>query len=449
MPPLTPIPKIQAMRKSPIIEPPQHQTIQYKSAAHTSALINLPKSGSMLKSCFIPDDDDVGFIHSSLKMGRQTSKEQTIAPRKSLPHKKRITKKLKSISPSIDHMQSSDAEYQSEMIHLSHDQPYSISNQQNETLNLTLNHPIQLTTTRVEHQAPNETDYIPSDYNASESAIQMQPLSSNIAESQSSRFTCDICGMQYQTQLGFFNHLKLHYEPEPPVICKIESVRATRSIASSMEATAQRIYHDERKLNANQCISNQSMNAPVIMNENYVRLQNHEPDFGCMSAIGTEDVTDDESINDYNDTGINHIKSEQNEFSDAEDMLENGVLDKVQRVVDSYIENGTSEVKNLIDLSENQHHAGLVGNPWSPNNSHAMPSNGHMNSNHFVITPNSQIKETQQSTETQVISSQRPEELTLIYELNVNDKDFPIMDDTSSESKQINFEYHIKSANVG
>lgn len=465
MPPLTPISKLQAMRKTPTIE--QQQVMQYKSVPHSSASMNLPKN-----VCFVTDDDDVDFVQSNIKLIRQSSKEhsQSIGPKRNLPHKKRITKKLKSISPSVDQMHAVDSVYHMhhDMNNLQrqsqHEQSYSVSNhQQNETLNLTLNQqPIQLTTSRV-NQTTNQTDYIQSDHyaNATDATnsihsvqLQQMPISETQPTIQAAQFSCELCGMSTQSQLGFFNHLKLHYEPETASnqqdCDKMENIRGTSTM--SLEQNDQNLFQmsDDRKMNTNQCISSQSMAAPVIMSDNFVRLQNNEQDFSCISGIGNEDVTDDESMNGYNDTGMNGIKSEQNEFSDTEDMLENGVLDKVQRVVDSYIENGTSDVKNLIDMNENQHHSSLVDNScgWPANNSHNLSNNDvytigkneNMNTNNnFVITSNNQSKETIQTTQNHIINNQsvieRPEELTLIYEINVNDKDFSIMDDTSTESK--------------
>lgn len=460
LPPLTPISKLQSMRKTPSIEQQHQQTIQYKTAIHSSASMNLPKSSTILKNvCFANEEDEVNFVQSNMKLIRQPSKEQTIAPKKSLPHKKRITKKLKSISPSVDQMHNEHIYHPlHDISHLhrqAHHEPtsYALSNQhQNETLDLAMNHqPIQLTTSRVNHhsQSAAQSEYLQPDHyaNAADTTnsihqLQQIPIAESVQQTiQTSRFACEICGMQAQTQLSFYNHLKLHYEPETVSDCsKMETIRnANTTIASTlaMEQSDQNIYHldNERKIAANQCIANQ--NAPVIMSDNFVRLQNNEQDFSCITGIGNEDVTEDESINGYNDNGI---KSEQNEFSDTEDMLENGfgnVLDKVQRVVDSYIENGTSEVKNLIDMNENQHH-------WAANNAHNTvyaldknePVNG-MNSSGFVIASNNQNKE--QIAQNHLIDNQsaieRPEELTLIYEINVNDKDFSMMDDTSTESE--------------
>lgn len=468
MPPLTPISKLQTIRKTPTID--HQQPIQYKNVVHTSASISLPKSSSILKNvCFVTDDDEPNYLQSNAKLLRQSSKEQSIAPKKSLPHKKRITKKLKSISPNVDQMHSIDATYKShhDMSHLQtqshHEQSFSVSShQQNETLNLAMNpQPMQLTTTRIDH-TQNQTEFItPDQFGSANSmhAVQMQqmPISEQQPTIQTTRcharFACEICGMQAQTQLAFYHHLKLHYEPEVQVIaqnCKIEgNVRNvshdTANISTSLDLnqSSQHIFqlNTERKMN----IGSHQINQPVIMTDSFGRLQNNEQDFSCISGIGNEDVTDDESINGYNDHALSGIKAE-NEFSDTEDMLENGVLDKVQRVVDSYIENGTSDVKNLIDMNESQHHSSLVDSScnWTTSNAHSytMDKNepvSNMNASSFVITANNQSKAASHAAQNHIINNQsvieRPEELTLIYEINMNDKDFPIMDDTSTESE--------------
>lgn len=62
---------------------------------------------------------------------------------------------------------------------------------------------------------------------------------------------------------------------------------------------------------------------------------------------------DDDSVDDFNDK-FDTVKSEDNEFSDTEDMLEGGVVDKVQNAVDNYIENNSNEVNDLITLSNPQ-----------------------------------------------------------------------------------------------
>lgn len=579
LPPLTPIAKLQTIRKTPPTQIEQQQqqqhVIPYKNIIHTSAsTINLPKSNTILKNavCFVTtDDEDMNFMPSNMKLLRQNSIKEhqqsqqhcsNSAPKKSLPHKKRITKKLKSISPNVDQMQASVDSYHiahqphshhhhhnhHDISHSMHrhsthqEQSYSVvhhhhsqqQQQQNETLNLTLNsQPIQLTTTRIDAHnqsvngstgTTNQTEFITSDQfdsqihqiSMTETGITTAVHGGDTSTIQTvARFACELCGMQAETQLSFYNHLKLHYEPDvPPAHSQsyklTESIRnvqhqnaatAATSIDTSvlvLEQNDQHMFHltngsDERKISVqDQCIGGQTITSaqPVIMSDShsFVRVQNSDQDFSCISDIGQSDVgadnddgVDDDASIAYNDTGLVGIKSEQNEFSDTEDMLENGVLDKVQRVVDSYIENGTSDVKNLIDMNENQHHSSLVVDgtcnwnsaaaaeaPTTGGNVHSLSNNTvynidknepvdpNINANSFVITTttaaNNQNKEASHAavasvTQNHIINDgaviARPEELTLIYGINVNDKDFPIIDDTSSESKRTNLKENV------
>lgn len=544
LPPLTPIAKMQTIRKtSPIqIEQQQQQqhVIPYKNVIHTSAsTINLPKSNTILKNtvCFVTtDDEDMNFMPSNVKLLRQNKEQQqqqhcsNNAPKKSLPHKKRITKKLKSISPSVDQMQASiDSTYQThydynhsmqrhssnheQSYHHSHHHHQQQQQQQNETLNLTLNsQPIQLTTARIDAHnqsvngstaSTNQTEFIASDQFSSQ-MHQMSMTETGHGHGHAStiqtvaRYVCELCGMQAETQLSFYNHLKLHYEPDvspthPQNYKLAESIRnvqqqnsaAVTNIDTSaleLEQNDQHMFQltngGERKISVeSQCIAGQTIATaqPVIMgnNHSFVRVQNGDQDFSCISDIGhvgaDNDDDDDESIT-YNDAGLVGIKSEQNEFSDTEDMLENGVLDKVQRVVDSYIENGTSDVKNLIDMNENQHHSSLIvdstcnwnaaaaGTSAADGNTHPLTNDtvysidkhepvDNINANNFVITTTAATNQNKGSSDgaVSVVAQNhiindgtviaRPEELTLIYEINVNDKDFSIIDDTSSESE--------------
>lgn len=70
-----------------------------------------------------------------------------------------------------------------------------------------------------------------------------------------------------------------------------------------------------------------------------------------------------DSVNTYNDalnTKFDSVKSEENEFSDTEDMLEGGVVDKVQDAVDNYIENNSNEVNDIITLTNPQNQINIA-----------------------------------------------------------------------------------------
>lgn len=497
LPPLTPISKLQSIRKTPSLEHQQHQTIRFKNTtSNGSSIFSMPKNSPILKNvCFLSDEPDLNYtMQSNMKLNRQIiSKEQSIAPKKNLPHKKRITKKLKSISPTDDQMHMQIQEQSAYHAHLDmlnqHDVDIIRTQSQQEhlnrlasnahqttSLNLTMNsQPIQLTTTRANHQSKNLTEsaystasHFSNGSNLSHAAVQMELHSNHISESpnhlHTAQFTCEICAIQITSQFDFFKHLKFHYEPEPTNHTKIECIRSLNNdVAHSVNTPIiletnqqQSIFHvnEQRKvIETNSCITNHhEMDSSVVLENNFVRMQNNDQDYGCITGIEHEEITDDDSINDYNDSALNVIKSEQNEFSDTEDMLENGVLDKVQRVVDSFIENGTSDVKNLIDLNENQ--SSLVDNPcnWSTNNSNAL-NNGMVYAMHKTEPENEALplngfsigeeKEPINSSDNQS-GIDRSEDLTLIYEINMNDKDFGMMEDSTNDSQCILVTFIIK-----
>lgn len=471
MPPLTPISKIELIRKSVPID---QSTI--RSCDPT------PKNDEPLKNvCYLSDENDVNIFHSNAKYMRQLSKEPTNAPKKNLPHKKRITKKLKSISPTDDQIRMDildHSKYSLDLVdqyglneiqsQLETHQPASTPNQhQDITLHLTSNsqQPIQLTTTR-HHKEPITSQYLSSNQFSEHNGIQLpvQPMN----PVQPTHFSCELCGMSAESQLSFYHHLKLHYEPNasstPPNNIKMESGPrnltsiANEGVESSMilEQNNQGIYriNAERKMNENGCLPNQSLS--VVDGVYDQNIQSSAQDFSCISGIGAEDTNDgcDDSINEYADTGLNCIKNEQNEFSDPEDMLESGVLDKVQRVVDSYIiENASSDVKNLISLAESPHHTDLVNNTcnWSTPNQNALTNsmvysidkantadNSTDHANNFTISTLDEQHQNQldlNPNQSQSIRSinERPEELTLIYELNMNEKNFHIIENNSEE----------------
>lgn len=480
LPPLTPISKIQSARRTPSID--QQNAVQIKVSSVPENF-----SAPVPKNRFIPnrnvcmittDDEEINFIHSNAKYMRQPSQEVSIGPKKNLPHKKRITKKLKNISPTMDdqmHIQISDLSY-----HLSpsggdtnlvsaHEvqQFLSSSTQQNVSLNLTMNsqQPIQLTTSRVErlNNVKEATTFSESNHRhfASQS-IAPNPMSSVLLH-----FTCQLCGVQIEEQFEFYTHLKMHYERTTTMTVtndvKVENSRhAARNHHQNNESVMilnpyQMANNDdnERKISNESCIQTTTAPSQVVLNENFVRLQNNEHDFNCMNgiAVETEDISDDDSMminDDYSDTGLSAIKAEQNEFSDTEDMLENGVLDKVQRVVDSYIENGgTSDVKNLIEMNEPHQNiaSGLVESQWTTSEV-ATTTNivydsivvdksncdskviRNANGDSFACVESVSAQEKNHSGDAGATEVETAD-LTLMYELNVNDKDF----ENSTESE--------------
>lgn len=481
LPPLTPIPKIQPARRTPSID--QQNAVQMKVSP-----VSQNFSAPVPKNRFIPnrnvclittDDEEINFIHSNAKYMRQPSQDVSIGPKKNLPHKKRITKKLKNISPTtMDdqmHIQISDLSYHlspsggdTNLVSAHEVQQFlsssssSSSTHQNVSLNLTMNsqQPIQLTTSRVErlNNVKDATTFNDSNHRH----FANQPIAPNSMSSVLLHFTCQLCGAQIDEQYEFYTHLKRHYEPTTNDV-KVENSRHTarNHHQNSESVMIMNPYHltsnedNERKISNGSCIQSTTAPSQVVLNQNFVRIQNNEHDFNCMNgiAVETENISDDDSMminDDYSDTGLSAIKAEQNEFSDTEDMLENGVLDKVQRVVDSYIENGgTSDVKNLIEMNEPHQNiaSGLVESQWTT--AEVAPTTNIVYESIVVDKSNCNSKvirntngdryscvdsvSAQAKNHSGVAGASEVEttELALMYELNVNDKDF----ENSTESE--------------
>lgn len=170
MPPLTPITKLQTNRRSREMQ----QIIQYKSSTG-------------VPSTLFRKDDEL-----NANIIRNTSVEQAFsapAPKKSLPQKKRFTKKLKC---------------------------------QEESLQPTLSNGYILTQEVVPVQQVNsqQTGIIKQDDKGISNGFGMliNPQASQGPMMTQNQFSCELCGLQFTGQLDFFSHLKQHYEPIAPKI---------------------------------------------------------------------------------------------------------------------------------------------------------------------------------------------------------------------------------------
>lgn len=495
MPHLTRITKV---RGTPPLDHQQHHqhhqqhTIRYKTTTpNTQTILTMPRLTSFPKNTCFLNDDDLNCLSSNMKLTRHIARDPSIGPKKNFPPKKRITKKLKTISPIDDRMHAQTPDltpYHTQMhvisqhdidsienytqSHTDHLNRISANQQQTTSLNLTMNaQPIQLTTTRLDHSKHHTPEPAFSEShpftNSSQSiqSVQMEHMTSNEMSAarshlhHTSHFTCEICATQTTSQLEFYKHLKYHYEPEAVENVKMESIRSvgvgsdhTVNTSILMESNQSHLFNmrDQRKLDAPPTIvSQRDLSESVVLTTNgYHRLPANNQDFNCIGNIDHEPITDDDSITDYSGNVLNGIKAEQNEFSDPEDMLESGVLDNAQRVVDSYIENGTSEVKNLIELNENQGNIG-DNDGWSPPPSehtlsagiaygmqkHAV-DNDELRLNNFPI---GEAKSASSSNPSHTVI-ERSSDLSLMYEINMNDKDFDIIDDSPENSTY--FEYN-------
>lgn len=437
LPPLTPISKLQTARRTRDL-PSQQQIIQYKHVAedhrlHAQADIIDAKYGKI-------HSEDVGPLAHTMKLGRQSSNEtaNAQAPRKSLPHKKRITKKLKNICPSEEQLQIQlqQAHYESQL----HPYHHSLQQQQHhptDAMGLTTPHQHSLQSSQssqnIQHVTPT-TETAIDRQSLCRNQLQAENMSMGMASSvitqhHSSPFACELCGIQTDSQLEFFNHLKMHYEPSHP--------------SESMKTESQKPETDDNGLDLSGIDLPTAMSTFSAIHQNSqniyeMAIPSSREHFSSaveasMCAVN-ECRNDEDSIGAYNDhSHQNHIKSEQNhQFSDTEDMLESGVVDKVQRTVDNYIKNSTAAAKGSEknDWFE-QHVASDLSNHIVYHMSKSNTSDGecgldanafHMNRESNGNTVNERIPATATS-----------EELTLIYEINGKDLT-ELIDDSTSDT---------------
>lgn len=155
------------------------------------------------------------------------------------------------------------------------------------------------------------------------------------------------------------------------------------------------------------------------------------------------------------------IKTAESEFSDTEDMLDGDVVDKVQNTVDNYIENNSNDVKDIINLNEGIHHTHSDGEPQHELNGIApMTEESVCNKVWANLTDNAQYPDVdipldksedvdssqqfsldrnlEKHTNTvieRIPATSTTEEMTVIYEIDINDKDFYVMQDNGNPSE--------------
>lgn len=421
LPPLTPISKLQTARRTRDL-PSQQQIIQYK---HLNAQADI-----------IDAKEDVGSmpLAPSIKLVRQSSNEtgQSQAPRKSLPHKKRITKKLKNICPNKEQLeiQLQQAHYETQLH--SYQQHHHT-----EVIGLTTAHQHSLQSShssQIIHQVTPTTETANDRRSLRENQLQAQNMSmgmpsSVITQHHSCPFACELCGSQSDSQLEFFNHLKMHYEPSHP---------------NELMAT-----EDQKPESDGNGLDLSGIDLPTAISTFSALHQNSQNIYGMAVPSSSEHFAsaveasmcavnecrnDEDSIGAYNDQPHqNHVKSEQNnQFSDTEDMLESGVIDKVQRTVDNYIKNSTAAAKDSDgkDWFE-QHVASDLSNHivyhMSKSNTSDEECGLDASAFHMNRQPNgSTVIE-------RMPASATSEELTLIYEINGKDLT-ELIDDTTSDA---------------
>lgn len=121
--------------------------------------------------------------HTIRTVNGDTTHLTTVAPKKTLPHKKRISKKLKSINQD-DQILISNGSIGQEM--------------------LTTQHGVLL------HTNSKNDGKVFQNFNLDTTQTQHTTSSTILPQ-----YSCELCGLQCSTQLDFFSHLKQHYEPQP------------------------------------------------------------------------------------------------------------------------------------------------------------------------------------------------------------------------------------------
>lgn len=425
LPPLTPISKLQTTRRTRDL-PSQQQIIQYKHVAEDR---RMNAQADIIDAKYVKiHRDDIGSIPltQTTKLVRQSSNEaaNAQAPKKSLPHKKRITKKLKSISPTTEEQMHIQLQHQSGLHYQTqlHSHHTAVINLTPQSHSLQSSQPTQI----IQHATPATNDPQLLCQNQHQ-AHNMSMSSSVITQHHSTPFACELCGMQSSTQLEFFNHLKMHYEPS--------------HLNEPMKTTNQKTESDDNGLDLS------GIDLPTAISTFNALQQNPQniyemavPSNGNHYASTTEASmcslnecrNEEDSIDAYNVQSHHHIKSEQNhQFSDTEDMLESGVIDKVQRTVDNYIKNNAAAGKEADEKNWfQQHEASDLSNhivyQMTKNNMDDEECDLDANEFHMDRQPNGQLVDEHDS------ATATNEELTLIYEINGKDLTELIDESTSN-----------------
>lgn len=433
LPPLTPISKLQTTRRTRDL-PSQQQIIQYKHVAEDRRL-NAHQS-DMIDAKYVKfHSGDVGSMPmtQTTRIVRQISNEiaNTQAPRKSLPHKKRITKKLKSISPIEEqlHLHLQQAHYQTQLhtyqqqqqhhhtavISLA-SQPHSLQSSQSSQI---IQHATSTTVASDDQQLLCQNQM-----QAQNVSMGMPSTSSVITQHHSTPFSCELCGLQSDSQLDFFNHLKMHYEPSHTNV--------------SMKTENQKVESNGLDLSGIDLPSAISTFSALQQNSQIYEMAvpsasdhfsgNTEP---SMCTVD-ECRNDDNSMGAYNVQPHHHTKVESNnQFSDTEDMLESGVIDKVQCTVDNYIKNSAADRKESDEKDWFEQHE---ANDLSNHIVYQMKSDVDgaecdldRNEYHMTRHPNGN------TVIERIPATATSEELTLIYEINGKDLN-ELIDESASDA---------------
>lgn len=425
LPPLTPISKLQTARRTRDL-PSQQQIIQYKHVAEDRRLnghVDVVIDAKYVKI----HDDTVGPVPmvQTSKCVRQSSNEMAHAqaPKKTLPHKKRITKKLKSLSPIEEQLQLQfqQAHYQTQL------HPYH-QPQQHHTAVISLAPQQQSLpssqSTQIIQNAASAPTVVSSDHQLMcQSQLQSQTVPMGMSSSSSSvithlpamAFSCELCGFQSDIQLDFFNHLKLHYEPTHETTAMKTENQKSDSDGNGLDLSA---------------IDLPTFNALEQSSQNMYEMA-VTPSGGHYAGNSQASMCrdDENSIGTYavQSSHHHHTKPDSNDqFSDADDMLENGVVDKVQCTVDNYIKNSTTGGKESDEKDWfEQHEASDLSNHivYQMTKSNITDDECNLEQGEFHINRHS-------NGSTVIASTETSEELALIYGKDLNE----LIDESESDT---------------
>lgn len=238
LPPLPPLARISTLHSNRRSNPQQNG--QFKFVTQDTRDLQKPEV-NFLKTATEDDRTELNGTNGSLGIRQQNNGIISMAlpaPKKNLPHKKRITKKLRNINQQDEQMQSNIAIHQSKQMHQTSQQMQSTQaalhyqNQQqaqdlnefqqqlqaHEVQSLQQHSQIIQQTGQNENKSSlytNQMDnlMIVQQFPAinSNSQVKVKPLIT--LQSAQNTYSCELCGNQSRNQYEFFAHLKSHYEP--------------------------------------------------------------------------------------------------------------------------------------------------------------------------------------------------------------------------------------------
>lgn len=200
------------------------QIIQYKSSLDLTQFKKRQEPPDDLM-----DDSDAQTMHNVIREQQQQQQHQqhqqqqqahqhfvTAAPKKTLPHKKRITKKLKSIHQDDTHLLMGNSTTTTTLSNGSLTQELITGQQQAGTM--------PQTTIKSDNKQYQNFNNLEENIQRSTTTTSTQILA---------QYSCEICGLDSHSQLEFFSHLKQHYEPAVLPIKSTQNNCLTNEVSST------------------------------------------------------------------------------------------------------------------------------------------------------------------------------------------------------------------------